>query len=425
MTSAQTIVVFEHEKYYFTEEQKRIKLDEALEKYYGDYSPFFKLIRGGVKFNQHVGVLKVGKTTIEVLPKADGNDKDTWRQLLIDMIKTVWGFDIKVSSSADLKLKSNSILDLYFELYTKELEYLLHRGLIKRYNKKEGNLYALKGALQFSKHISQNLVHQERFYVKYSNYDINHKVHCILYKALKLINQTNNRPDLKSRIGALLLNFPEMNDLKITESTFDNIVYDRKNLHYEKALQIAKLLLLNYHPDVSKGRDHVLALMFDMNRLWEQFVYVVLKRELKVTDFKVRSQVSKEFWRSETGTKSRMKPDIVLESRDNTIVLDTKWKNLYDGGPSSEDLRQMYAYHHYYKASKTALIYPGEEEKLIKGKYSPIHGDSNISDNTCGIAFISTHTDVVVWKKNIVSFIKENFLKDILKNEFDNTGSHT
>ncbi|RTZ50444.1 hypothetical protein EJ377_03040 [Chryseobacterium arthrosphaerae] len=37
----------------------------------------------------------------------------------------------------------------------------------------------MKGSLQFSRHISQNLVHKERFYVKYSHYDVNHKIHCI------------------------------------------------------------------------------------------------------------------------------------------------------------------------------------------------------------------------------------------------------
>lgn len=411
MKSIESIVVFEHETFHFKEEHKKIKLDIALENYHGDGTPFFSLVRNGVKFNQHVGVLKVGRTTIEVLPKADrNNEKEVWKHLLINMIKTVWEFDVKVSGSADLKLKSTSVLDLYFELYVKELEYLLRRGLIKRYNRKEGNLTTLKGALQFSKHISQNLVHKERFYVKYSHYDVNHKIHCILYKALKLIEQTNNKPYLSSRIGTLLLNFPEMNDLKVTESTFDKINFDRKNRHYENALQIAKLLLLNYHPDVSKGNNHVLALMFDMNRLWEQFVYVVLKKNLNHTDIKVRAQQSKEFWRSETGA-SKMKPDIVLETSGNRVVLDTKWKNLNGGYlPSPEDLRQMYAYHRYFKAKKTALVYPGEESKLIKGDYSAIENDMIKDKLTCGIAFISTHKDINQWKKNIVSFVNDHFL---------------
>ncbi|MGI9580374.1 McrC family protein [Chryseobacterium sp. RRHN12] len=409
MKPIESIVVFEHEKLYFTEEHKKLKLDQALENYYGDGTPFFSLIKNGVKFNQYVGVIKIGQTTIEILPKADHNSKDEWRQLLYDMIRTVWGFEVKISSSTTLKLKKNSILDLYYELYIKELEYLLHRGLIKRYNRKEGNLHALKGALQFSKHISQNLVHHERFYVKYSHYDVNHEIHRILYKALKLIEQTNSKSDLKSRIGTLLLNFPEMSDLKVTYSTFEKINFDRKNQHYEKALQIAKLLLLNYHPDVSRGKNNVLALLFDMNRLWEQFVYIVLKKNIKHTNVKIRAQQSKEFWRSETAA-SKMKPDIVLEVNGNRIVMDTKWKNLNGRYlPSPEDLRQMYAYHRYFKATKTALIYPGEESKLIKGDYSAIENDMTTDKLTCGIAFISAHNDINQWKRNIVSFVKDNF----------------
>lgn len=412
MKPRKSIVVFEHETFHFKEEHKKMKLDIALENYHGDGTPFFSLIKNGVQFNQHVGILKVGHTTIEVLPKADrSNEKGVWRQLLIDMIRTVWGFDVKVSSSADLKLKNTTVLDLYFELYIKELEQLLHRGLIKRYNKKEGNLYALKGALQFSKHISQNLVHKERFYVKYSNYDIDHKIHHILYKALKLIELHYNQPDLGSRIGTLLLNFPEMPDIKVTESTFESINFDRKNLHYENALQIAKLILLNYHPDVSRGKNNVLALMFDMNLLWEQFVYIVLKKNIKHKAVRIKSQQIKEFWRSEN-TSSRMKPDIVIEANNSIVVLDTKWKNLNNKAkPSPEDLRQMYAYHKYFKASRTALVYPGEESKLINGNYTLIHDDE--SKLTCGIAFISTHKDIRQWKENIISFVKEHFLEII------------
>lgn len=411
MSSPNHIVVFEHQKHTFNlKNNKEKEIHEALEKYHGNYTPFFKLIRNGVQFNQHVGVLKVGNTTIEVLPKADTKGEEVWRPLLIDMIKTIWGFNVKTSGNADLKLKSNSILDLYFELFVNELEFLLHRGLIKKYNKKEGNLYALKGALQFSKQISQNLTHQERFYVKYSNYDVNYKLHCILYKALKMIYQINNKVDLKSRIGNLLLNFPEMNDIKITESIFDKIIYDRKNQHYEKALQIAKLLLLNYHPDISKGKDNVLALMFDMNILWEQFIYIILKRDLKDSGVHVKAQVSKKFWQSESGTKSKMKPDIILEKDNTTIVLDTKWKNLYGDKPSPEDLRQMYAYHQYYEAIKTVLVYPGEEEKLISGNYFKIGNDDSLSNHICSIAFIKTHENIKEWRKNINSFVKRNLL---------------
>src|SRR5690606_36361637 len=117
---------------------------------------------------------------------------------------------------------------------------------------------------------------KERFYVKFSTYDKDHKIHQILFKALKLLNRINTNGVLSSRIGSLLLNFPEVVDIKISESLFDKLQFDRKTERYRIAINIAKLLLLNYHPDIKRGRNDVLALMFDMNVLWEQFVFASL-----------------------------------------------------------------------------------------------------------------------------------------------------
>lgn len=409
MSKENPITRFEHEKLIFDlKNQKEKQLHDALEIYHGNQTPFFKLIRNGVQFNEHVGIIQIGKTTIEVLPKADKSGEEKWRDLLIGMIKTVWGFDVKSTGFSSLKLKSNSILELYFELFISEVEYLLHRGLIKRYRKNEGNQTSLKGALQFSKHISQNLVHKERFYVKYTQYSNEHTIHEILFKTIKLLAHINSNPLLNGRIGALALNFPEMKEIKVNESTFDKIVFDRKNQHYKTALEIAKLLLLNYHPDVSKGRNDVLALMFDMNSLWEQFILVTLKRKLKTHH--VTAQVTKSFWKPDSGYSSKMRPDIIIkckESQEN-YVLDTKWKNLNGYNPSPEDLRQMYVYHRFYQAKKVALVYPSDQNSIQKGNYFSSENHLEMSDKECSIMQIATASDIKVWQEAIVNQI--NFL---------------
>lgn len=406
MTKNNLITVFEHEKLFFNLKNEQEKLlHNALELYHGNQTPFFKLLRNGVQFNEHVGIIQIGKTTIEVLPKADKSGEEKWRNLLIGMIKTVWGFDVKSTGSSLLKLKSNSILELYFELFISELEYLLHRGLIKRYRKNEGNQTSLKGALQFSKHITQNLVHKERFYVKYTQYSNEHTIHEILFKTIKLLAHTSSNPLLKGRIGALSLNFPEMKDIKVNESSFNKIVFDRKNQHYQTALEIAKLLLLNYHPDIIKGRNDVLALMFDMNSLWEQFILVTLKRKLK--SHHVSAQVTKSFWKSISGNSSKMRPDIILkckESQEN-YVLDTKWKNLNGYNPSPEDLRQMYVYHLFYQAKKVALIYPSDQHSIQRGNYFRSENHLEMSDKECSIMQIATTSDIKIWQEDIVNQI--------------------
>lgn len=417
------ITVFEHGFLRLGETYNNVEFDgtllQAFQKHYGEKGvPYFTLIHNGVKFNEHVGVIQVGKTLIEVLPKADkvthyteddkSLEKDTWRKTLIGMLKAVHGFEVKTTSSSHLKLKPNTILDLYFELFIKEVEGLLHKGLVKKYRKTEGNVTALKGSLSFGKHIQQNLVHQERFYVRYTTYDVEHQLHYILYKTICLLQHINTNTALHSSIGALLLNFPEMPDIKVTETTFSKIVLNRKTQGYQKALEIAKLLLLQYHPDLSKGRNDVLALMFDMNLLWEQFVYVSLRKYAK--EYQVRAQVPKYFWREEGGKRRRMKPDIVLTKEKKSIVLDTKWKNLYGGNPSDEDLRQLFAYHKYFDAQKVALVYPGLKEHSKSGNYLCAINQYDIKEE-CSVICLEVCEDQNIkdWQKAIGEQFKEWF----------------
>ncbi|KAF5434846.1 5-methylcytosine-specific restriction enzyme subunit McrC, partial [Candidatus Methanophagaceae archaeon] len=182
-----------------------------------------------------------------------------------------------------------------------------------------------------------------------------------------LLKKINTNTFLNSKIASLLLLFPEMKNIKITDGIFKKITYNRKTEGYKNAVEISRLLLLNYHPDLSKGKNNVLALMFDMNLLWERFIYISLRKH-KDTDITISSQTSKYFWQSGKGRDSKIRPDIVIKDKEGTTVLDTKWKNLGGKNPSPEDLRQIYVYHEYYNANKVALVYSGTKE-FNKGNF--------------------------------------------------------
>ncbi|MBK8700274.1 MAG: hypothetical protein IPN29_12385 [Saprospiraceae bacterium] len=253
----------------------------------------------------------------------------------------------------------------------------------------------------FGKQIQQNIVHQERFYVRHATYDVFHTLHFILYKTIKLLQKINTNPNLHGRIGALLLHFPEMPEVKVTSATFERIVYNRKTQSYKKAIEIAKLLLLQYHPDLTKGPNHVLALMFDMNVLWEKFVLHSLRKAHGLV--KVQPQVSKNFWKPINGNKVSIRPDMVLRYKDTVMVLDTKWKNLANYKPSVEDLRQMFTYGHYFEARDTALIYPG-----LTGQYQGLyyHPNGEVSDQVCHILPVKVENNVNAIEKNLQDTIK-------------------
>ncbi|AMM51212.1 5-methylcytosine-specific restriction protein C [Rufibacter sp. DG15C] len=383
---------------------------KALQIFYGEQGvPYYSLIHQGVKFNEYVGVIQVGDTTIEILPKADKKQgespstQELWRSMLLDMLKAVGMFEVSAPTSSSLNLKSNSILDLYFELFLKETEYLLHRGLIKKYRKVEGNTTALKGNLKFGKHLQQNLTHQERFYVQYTTYDVVHQWHSILYKTIKLLEQINTNSNLHSRIGALLLNFPEMPEANVTEATFNKLVYNRKTEPYRKAIEIARLLLLNYHPDVARGKNHVLALLFDMNLLWETFIFVTLKKHFYKNQpaFTATAQTTKYFWKPQKGNRSSMRADILIKRDGKSYaVLDTKWKNLNGYNPSPDDLRQLYVYNEYYTANKVGLVYPGEKSSSLNGWY--LHPEEgNATNKECSVITLCTANSLKEWQSAI------------------------
>ncbi|MDR2582865.1 MAG: McrC family protein [Fibromonadaceae bacterium] len=402
-----TITVFEHQSLKIDD----LKLRKALEIFRSDKKdfPYYSLIHNGVKFNSYVGVIQVGKTIIEILPKADkNNDENKWRNILIGMLRTVYDFDVKAPTQSSLKIKPNSILELYFEVFVKEVEYLLHTGLSKQYIKIENNLNSLKGKILFSKHIQKNLIHKKKFFVNYTTYDKEHILHKLLYKTLKLLQKINTNPALQSKICALLLNFPEMPDIKVTENTFNKITYSRKTEAYRNAINIAKLLLLNYHPDIRGGSNSVLAIMFDMNKLWEEFVYKSLRKHLGNKGYEVKEQVSKLFWESR-----KIKPDIVIKKDNEYWILDTKWKILDDNAKdiNDNDLKQMFVYSLYFDAPKVALVYPtGRSYKndSIKGGFEKIPNETN--NRACDLIFIEVNKDIKVWQEKIASEIFSIFI---------------
>lgn len=406
-TSREHICVFEHQTIVLNQPFKdgvvfdQGKLDSFV-RFFGKGVPYYTLIRNGIQFNEYVGAIQLGNTLISVLPKTDKllkedeAEKKKWNQILIDMLRAVHGLNVKAPSSSHLKIKNNSVLDLYFELFVIETEYLLHKGLVKKYRNTEGNLNALKGSLQFSKQVSKNLVHKELFFTKHSAYDTEHLLHIILNQTIQVLKRINSKAALVGRINALLLNFPEMPNQKITESVFDKLVFNRKTMGYRKAIEIARLILLNYHPDLSKGSDDVLALMFDMNALWEQFVLASLRKNKQL---KVRGQASRYFWKPEGGKRRRIRPDITVSTKVGNYVLDTKWK-LVASKPSIEDIRQMYVYHHYFGAKKVALLYPGGAP-YVTGKFVDVNKQNQLSDMECGLLFTQYKGSVKNWQKQI------------------------
>lgn len=348
---------------------------------------YFDVLHNGLKFKQYVGVLQVDGLLVHIHPKADKEDDDSnWKGVLLQMLKACGKVKAKTSGSAQLKKQNINLLEVYFEYFLKEMEGLIHSGLVKKYRKETSNVKALKGKLEFAGNISKNLIHKERFYTTHQVYDVNHKLHQVLSHALEIISQFTRATRLNDKCRRVQLSFPDVKSINPTEQMLNSIKIDRKTAPYERALELAKFIILNYSPDINRGEQKMIALLFNMNELWEEYVLKMLKkytRENPESNWTVSGQESKRFY----GSYRTIRPDIVLRNGEETVIIDTKWKRPVDKSASIEDLRQMYAYGRFWNSEKLILLYPGKKYDSGYQEY-PNKFDSN-KDHQCKIAMVS------------------------------------
>ncbi|MGJ1274956.1 5-methylcytosine restriction system specificity protein McrC [Sphingobacterium siyangense] len=96
-------------------------------------------------------------------------------------------------------------------------------------------------------------------------------------------------------------------------------------------------------------------------------------------EYAVSFQNSDKFWENK-----HIRPDIVLKTKDETFVIDTKWKIIEANNPSDDDLKQMFVYNLHWKAEKTLLIYPKTNQ--IDSNFGTFHFDN--LGKKCKLGFI-------------------------------------
>lgn len=382
MSNKNYIQVFEHQKLKIGEKGFKENHFSSLVKFNEQNdNKYFDIGYKKILFKNYVGVIQISGLTIEILPKADNSDnKDLWQSVLLHMLKVCKQIQVDNVSETQLKKRHNSILEAYFELYIKEVEQLVKKGLTKQYKRNQGNQLALKGKLLFAQNIQKNIVHKEKFYCGHQVYNKDHLIHQILLKGLQVLDGLNTY-HLQDKIKRLLFEFEQVQSIKITAKHFKSLKLNRKSQPYEKALDIAKMLILNYSPNINSGNENMLTLLFDMNKLWEEYIFRIMHKH-KPKGYEVSFQNSDIFWEHK-----KIRPDIVVSNKDENFVIDTKWKIVDSHNPSDNDLKQMFVYNLHWNSTKSILLYPQIDQKDSDfGNYKYLHINNN---NQCKLGFVS------------------------------------
>jgi len=361
---------------------------------------FFSVGYRCIKFNQFVGVIQVGGLTIEVLPKVGrvaAEEKAKWRGVLVEMLHRAGCLKLHSLTDAHLRLRQRhlSLFEIYLESFIDEVRETVHQGLTRKYRCDDGNLPVLKGRLVFSQHVNRNLVHRERFYTSHQRYDRDNVFNRVLKEALTIVRRTSAGTHLASMANELLLFFEDVTPAKARVETFQRLRYGRNTERYKRAMTLAEMIILNYVPDVQAGRRDVIAILFDMNYLFERYVFAELNRaqgQFSESRLRVHGQHSQVFWHS-AGMRKTIRPDIIAEfTADGSarkLILDTKWKLPLDARPSDADLKQMYVYNLQFGASESYLVYPrAAAHDDMFGRFAAGSMEKEATAHGCGMWFV-------------------------------------
>ena len=325
-------------------------------------------IRGSfqVQATQYVGAVYFDDDTVlEVLPKTESSDAEA-KKLLETMIRTVY-LKPQYYEKSFLGTVNDSILEYYVRMFCWEAEEVFRKGVSYGYSRKEENLSCVKGKILFNKDIRNNNTDRSKIFVSHEIYSDDRPENRIILKTVKLLQNVTHDSENMHLLSQIECSFKDTKIPQDHQREFRKCTRDRSVQHYESILEMC-YVILNGSYSVYSGEHVSISLMFDMNILYERYVAYWIKRNYP--DAKIRTQV--------TGKKIfgqfNMKMDIVMELKDKTYVLDTKWKRIKNiNDVQISDAYQMFAYiSRFGSCNEAYLLFP---------KNSDIHDSKFIDDN--------------------------------------------
>lgn len=339
------------------------KLDSAL-----------KVTRHGIKTKSWVGVIKYKNLHLEILPKLisadvnnDGEISEAERSIilknLIYMLSYTKNLDIKTNDNAKLATEKNPFIEILIREFANSLFEALKRLTPKRYVREEENLNYLKGKIKFSENIRYNCANKAKFYCEYDEFSENNLLNQLfLFVSTCLYNISNNSYNKKT-LKFIINYYSDISFVRFDKFKVRKIKLTRNQELFKKPFNLAKMFVEQTSVDSSKNKFENITLVWDMNKLFEEFVYEILKKQ---TSLSVSAQKGKRLLKN-VDSKIRNTYVDILITKPQKIVVDTKYKELQSIKDfDNKDAFQVITYCLLHNTNKAVLIYPKFNNNINK-----------------------------------------------------------
>lgn len=318
-----------------------------------------------------VGVVDLPGVRLELLPKiaqeAEEEHLQTLRHNLLHMLVRSGLVPVRTAEVTDLTTRQGPLLETFVKLFADRLHAELTRGRPHAYERHEHDLRTLRGRLDVQRQVTRHAARRDLFACRYDLFTPDTPLNQLLRAACKYVLPRVRLAPVQQAVGRCLGLLEDVRDVA-AHQLLDRVTTNRQSERFEDVLQFAQLLLREFRPEATRGQNPGVALVYDMNVVFERYVAYETRRyvDVHMPGWRVRAQSHgerKALFREGGKDVLVLRPDIVVTRVDGPpIVLDTKWKLLAQDGsqdPANADLYQMHAYQRRYGAERTVLVYPG------------------------------------------------------------------
>ena len=375
-------------------------------------SSVLKVTRHGIKANSWVGVIKYKKTHFQILPKliCDNENKECILKNLIYMLSYTKNLDIKTNEDAKLSAERNPFIEILIREYAKSLFDCLKRLTPKQYTREEDNLKFIKGKMKFSENIRYNCTNQAKFYCEYDKFSEDNILNQLfLFVSTCLYNISNNSYNKKT-LKFIINYYSDITFVRFDKFKVRKIKLTRNQELFKKSFNLAKMFVEQTSVDLSKNRFENITLVWDMNALFEEFVFEIMKKSCP--DWILTAQKGKKLLKGTENKKRNTFVDIFAQKEDQKLIIDTKYKKFVDENSFSHaDVFQVSTYCLLHNTNNAILLYPQWEnnKKPNIEDYYLNNGNNNykISFKTINLKYDNLKNNIDKIKQEIQYILKQ------------------
>lgn len=326
-----------------------------------------RVLEDRLKATSYVGILTVGRNTIQILPKISryGGEAEIIKNLLF-MLSYTRKLQIKETEIAELlRKKKGRFFEIFIYLFAKNLNETMKRNFYKNYSFFSDDLSFIKGKILFSENLRKNVASKHKIHCRFSEFTENIRINQIFRYTVFLLLRITADPDNYSLLRQLEFILSDISLKRIKAEDFSKIHLNRLNRYLEPLVQLCKLFITHGTIQLFHEKLETFSFVFDMEELFEEFIAEFIKRhksQLLPSGTKVKSQDKTKKLVDSPEPLFTIKPDILINSKGKKLLIDTKYKMLDPKdrrfGVSQADLYQMLAYSVKHGCKQAVLLYP-------------------------------------------------------------------